>query len=124
MSVSRIYQLGFTNLLYAIPRTNPPHPIHRPLLLLSHFLWGYSKKENEGLKRTEWYQDVSSGYFKQQTTQPQTLGYGLADSPVGLLAWIYEKLVVWTDAYPWTDDEGTNRVAKKIFIFVAQPVCS
>ncbi|KAF9046360.1 Alpha/Beta hydrolase protein [Panaeolus papilionaceus] len=87
------------------PMTNPPHPIHRPLLLLSHFLWGYSKKENEGLKRTEWYQDVSSGYFKQQTTQPQTLGYGLADSPVGLLAWIYEKLVVWTDAYPWTDDE-------------------
>lgn len=28
-----------------------------------------------------------------------------SDSPVGLLAWIYEKLHDWTDAYPWTDDE-------------------
>ncbi|KAJ3475637.1 hypothetical protein NLI96_g11708 [Meripilus lineatus] len=38
-------------------------------------------------------------------TQPQTLGYSLADSPVGLLAWIYEKLVNWADDYPWDDDE-------------------
>ncbi|KAI0258244.1 Alpha/Beta hydrolase protein [Gloeopeniophorella convolvens] len=29
----------------------------------------------------------------------------LADSPIALLAWIYEKLVLWTDAYPWSDDE-------------------
>jgi hypothetical protein len=36
------------------------------------------------------------------------LGYSLGDSPVGLLAWIYEKLVNWTDDYPWTDDEGTR----------------
>lgn len=46
------------------------------------------------------------GYYTQQSTRPQTLGYGLADSPVGLLAWIYEKLVNWTDAYPWDDDES------------------
>ena len=47
------------------------------------------------------------GYMRQQSTRPQTLGYGLSDSPVGLLGWIYEKLVAWTDKYPWTDDEGT-----------------
>jgi hypothetical protein len=41
-----------------------------------------------------------------QSTRPQTLGYSLADSPVGMLAWIYEKLVQWTDSYPWTDEEG------------------
>jgi hypothetical protein len=29
----------------------------------------------------------------------------LADSPVALLAWVYEKLHDWTDSYPWTDDE-------------------
>ncbi len=46
-----------------------------------------------------------TGYFRQQATKPQTLGYSLADSPVGLLAWIYEKLD-WADRYPWTDDEG------------------
>jgi hypothetical protein len=46
------------------------------------------------------------GYFAEQSTKPQTLGYSLADSPVGMLAWIYEKLVSWTDSYPWEDDEG------------------
>jgi hypothetical protein len=44
----------------------------------------------------------------EQSQQPQTLGYSLADSPAGLLAWIYEKLVKWTDEYPWTDDEGMS----------------
>ncbi len=34
------------------------------------------------------------------------MGYSLTDSPVGLLAWIFEKLVNWTDEYPWEDDEG------------------
>ena len=46
------------------------------------------------------------GYFAVQTTKPQTLGYSLADSPVGMLGWIYEKLVSCTDSYPWEDDEG------------------
>ena len=44
-------------------------------------------------------------YNLEQATKPQTIGYSLVDSPVGLLAWIYEKLHDWTDAYPWTDDE-------------------
>lgn len=38
-----------------------------------------------------------SAYARQQATRPQTLGYGLADSPVGQAAWIYEKLHAWTD---------------------------
>ncbi len=46
------------------------------------------------------------GYFMVQSTKPQTIGYSFADSPVGLLAWIYEKLVAASDNYPWTDDEG------------------
>lgn len=46
------------------------------------------------------------GYNNEHSTQPQTIGYSLADSPVGLLAWIYEKLVNWTDGYKWDDDEG------------------
>lgn len=41
----------------------------------------------------------------QQSTKPQTLAYALQDSPVALLAWIYEKLHDWTDSYPWTDEE-------------------
>jgi pimeloyl-ACP methyl ester carboxylesterase len=38
-----------------------------------------------------------TGYSKQQSTRPQTLGYGLVDSPVAQLAWIVEKFWAWTD---------------------------
>ncbi|KAJ7465092.1 Alpha/Beta hydrolase protein [Mycena latifolia] len=62
-------------------------------------------KEQAALARAEWFRTRGSGYLGQHSTQPQTLGYSLTDSPVGLLAWIYEKLVVWTDNYPWDDDE-------------------
>ncbi len=43
-----------------------------------------------------WDQD-EGGYNAIQTTRPQTLAYGLHDSPVGLMAWIIEKWRVWTD---------------------------
>ena len=43
------------------------------------------------------WEEKGSGYFKQQSTRPQTLGYGLADSPVGQAAWIYEKMCAWSD---------------------------
>ncbi|PZF81957.1 epoxide hydrolase family protein [Jiangella anatolica] len=42
---------------------------------------------------SEW----GSGYSRQQATRPQTVGYGLVDSPVGLCAWIAEKYWFWTD---------------------------
>ena len=45
----------------------------------------------------EHYQKWDSGYSTQQRTRPQTLGYGLTDSPVGQLAWILEKFWAWTD---------------------------
>ncbi|KAM3535865.1 hypothetical protein MY4038_000915 [Beauveria bassiana] len=37
------------------------------------------------------------GYSLQQSTRPQTIGYGLADSPVAQAAWIYEKYRDWSD---------------------------
>jgi pimeloyl-ACP methyl ester carboxylesterase len=49
------------------------------------------------LAGAKFYQDWDSGYSKQQSTRPQTLGYGLADSPVGQSAWILEKFFQWTD---------------------------
>ncbi|KAG6812504.1 hypothetical protein H0H92_002503 [Tricholoma furcatifolium] len=63
------------------------------------------KREYKGIERTQWFQSMGRGYYAEQSTRPQTLGYSLADSPAGLLAWIYEKLVQWTDDYKWTDDE-------------------
>jgi hypothetical protein len=38
-----------------------------------------------------------SGYSAQQSTRPQTVGYGLVDSPAALCAWIVEKFWSWTD---------------------------
>jgi len=45
----------------------------------------------------KFYQDWDSGYSKQQSTRPQTVGYGLVDSPSGQAAWIIEKFYQWTD---------------------------
>ena len=43
------------------------------------------------------FADEQFGYFKEQATRPQTVGYALADSPVGQAMWIYEKFHAWTD---------------------------
>ncbi|KAH6897522.1 epoxide hydrolase [Coprinopsis sp. MPI-PUGE-AT-0042] len=88
-----------------MPMAVPPYPTMRPFLLLSHLLWGYNAVDKARLEHTMEYTKTGDGYFKEQSTQPQTLGYSLADSPSGLLGWIYEKLYRWTDEYPWTDDE-------------------
>jgi pimeloyl-ACP methyl ester carboxylesterase len=45
-----------------------------------------------------------SGYMKIQSTRPQTLAYGLTDSPVGQLAWITEKFFEWTDSEKVPED--------------------
>ena len=43
------------------------------------------------------WQKEETGYLTIQGTRPQTLAYGLTDSPAGLAAWIAEKFHVWTD---------------------------
>jgi hypothetical protein len=76
-----------------------------PLLALEHSLRPYSEREKKGMERTKWFMEEGSGYRAISATKPQTLAYALADSPVGWLAWVYEKLVEWTDGYKWTDEE-------------------
>ncbi|MEH6635797.1 MAG: epoxide hydrolase family protein [Halioglobus sp.] len=56
-----------------------------------------SEQEQSALAGMAFYNDWDSGYSKQQATRPQTLAYGLADSPVGQMAWIVEKFYTWTD---------------------------
>jgi len=56
-----------------------------------------SREEARALKGIQHYADWDSGYSKQQSTRPQTLGYGLTDSPSGQAAWILEKFWAWTD---------------------------
>jgi pimeloyl-ACP methyl ester carboxylesterase len=49
-----------------------------------------------------------AAYAKQQATRPQTIGYSLVDSPVGLLAWILDKFAEWTD----TQDGPFERISR------------
>jgi len=56
-----------------------------------------TEQEKAALASLQYYNDWDSGYSKQQSTRPQTLGYGLVDSPAGQAAWILEKFWAWTD---------------------------
>jgi epoxide hydrolase len=55
-------------------------------------------KELESVAALKHYQDWDSGYSKQQATRPQSVAYGLADSPAGQCGWILEKFWAWTDS--------------------------
>ena len=50
---------------------------------------GATRHEQAMLDSMRTYQDILSGYAKLQSTRPQTIGYALADSPIGQAAWIY-----------------------------------
>jgi len=58
---------------------------------------GYTAAERQALDHLGKYASDASGYASIQGTRPQTLGYGMADSPVGQAMWIYEKLQGWSD---------------------------
>jgi pimeloyl-ACP methyl ester carboxylesterase len=56
-----------------------------------------SPEDEAAFRARKYYDQWDSGYSKQQSTRPQTLGYGLTDSPAGQAAWILEKFWAWTD---------------------------
>ena len=58
---------------------------------------GLSAGEQRAVDAFKRFQTDGFGYFAEQSTRPQTIGYALADSPVGQAAWIYEKFHDWTD---------------------------
>ena len=76
-------QVIHLNLLLAFPAASDPA--------------GFTPAEREALAAMERHRKQGRGYSEQQSTRPQTLGYGLADSPSGQAAWIYEKYNAWSD---------------------------
>jgi pimeloyl-ACP methyl ester carboxylesterase len=75
-------------------------------------------KEKAALASFQFYQDWDSGYSKQQSTRPQTVGYALADSPVGQAAWIYEKFYAWTDNNGEPEDAlSTSKILDDISLY-------
>lgn len=56
-----------------------------------------TERDKVALAGAKYYQQWGAGYSSQQSTRPQTLGYGLVDSPMGQATWIIEKFYEWTD---------------------------
>jgi pimeloyl-ACP methyl ester carboxylesterase len=60
--------------------------------------------ERRAIARAESFASDQSGYFREQATRPQTVGYSLADSASGQALWIYEKFQAWTDNHGNPED--------------------
>jgi len=65
-----------------------------------------SGADKESLERMRQYVPEGKGYPQIQGTRPQTLAYGLNDSPVEQLAWIVEKFKEWNDPGPSIDEKA------------------
>ena len=74
--------------------------------------------EQSAMAGVQDYMQWDSGYSKQQSTRPQTLGYALVDSPAGQCAWILEKFWSWSD----TDGDpvgalGADRILDNVMLY-------
>jgi len=79
-----------------------PSPVKNPLTLLWLIIRWFTPEEKKLLGRMQSWMKVESGYSKIQGTKPQTVSYGLLDSPIGMLAWIREKLeILVTPGFVW-----------------------
>ncbi|WP_062982169.1 epoxide hydrolase family protein [Nocardia anaemiae] len=69
---------------------------------------GLTAAEHEWTEETRDFWRHRAAYAKQQATRPQTIGYSLVDSPVGLLAWILDKFAEWSD----TEDSPFETISR------------
>jgi microsomal epoxide hydrolase len=67
-----------------------------------------SEAEKEYVKITQRWWFMEGAYNALQSTKPQTLAYGLNDSPVGLAAWIVEKFHAWSDNKGYIENSFTK----------------
>jgi len=86
----------------AMPAADPEHlqAIHINMPIVSpdpDTMSDLTDQEKDALAALQHYDQWDSGYSKQQSTRPQTIGYALVDSPVGQAAWILEKFWAWMD---------------------------
>ena len=71
--------------------------IHINCLTMRHPDGPQTDEEIDWLKKFDKDQIMQDGYRTQQATKPQSLSYGMMDSPVGIAAWIIEKMYFWSD---------------------------
>src|SRR6266478_4408512 len=86
-----------------------------PGLIAAHVNWQFvfpeklpdnpTLAERKAIDRAALFANDQSGYFREQGTRPQTIGYPLTDSAAGQALWIYEKFQSWTDNHGNPEDE-------------------
>jgi pimeloyl-ACP methyl ester carboxylesterase len=87
---------GLLGIHVNMPATVPPE-IAKALQSGEPAPAGLSSEEKTAYEQMKALYTTGSGYAGIMVTRPQTLGYALADSPVGLAAWFYDKFADWTD---------------------------
>src|SRR6266850_2556793 len=86
---------GLLGIHVNMPATVPPE-IAKALSSGEPAPAGLSPEEQAAYEQMDALYTKGSGYALMMVTRPQTLGYSLADSPVGLAAWFYDKFADWT----------------------------
>jgi pimeloyl-ACP methyl ester carboxylesterase len=71
--------------------------IHINILTMRHPDGPKGEAETQWAEKFDRDQEMENGYRTQQATRPQTLSYGMMDSPVGIAAWLVEKFYAWSD---------------------------
>ena len=87
--VSRYLALNHADRVVAVHRTDAGLPVHPPA--------DVTPEEREWLRGAAAWGAAEGAYAAMHRTKPQTAAFGLTDSPVGLAAWIVEKLRSWSD---------------------------
>lgn len=74
--------------------------------------------EKARVERISQFMSEDFGYAQIQSTRPQTLAYGLTDSPVGQLAWIVEKFKEWTHGTEVPEDAvDRDRILTNVMLY-------
>ncbi|MGO1055581.1 epoxide hydrolase family protein [Crossiella sp. CA198] len=88
---------GLLGIHVNMPATVPPE-IARILTNGEPAPAGLSPAERRAFDQLDVFYRKNTGYSAMMVTRPQTVGFGLSDSPVGLAAWMYDKFAQWTDS--------------------------
>jgi pimeloyl-ACP methyl ester carboxylesterase len=88
---------GLLGIHINMPATVPPD-VARALTDGEPAPVGLSAPERTAFNQLDAFYRKGSGYSAMMVTRPQTLGYGLTDSPAGLAAFFYDKFAAWTDS--------------------------
>ncbi|KAK7029511.1 hypothetical protein VNI00_014544 [Paramarasmius palmivorus] len=106
----------------------PPSPTSHPYTLFWLMLQWFTPEEKKAIDRMKQNFEKGFGYAQIQGTKPQTLSYGLMDSPIGMLAWIRDKMhdlvdpsfewdkkmvITWVMLYLVAGNSGAFRVYKE-----------